>query len=191
MRVKTGRAAIIVCAAALIAGCSYTKCVTFDSETVGTKYGLATGYGEGAVALTEDGIPVAVYDMEGDQRKYAEVLLKNEDFGRQNIMRPRMMNLEFDFTELDFTPCKVTLKFLDWGGREYISVNSAPPHRGELIDAPTSWPGGITMTVTSEPTPRNPHNKTGKVVIEGAVQRLRVGGEEFFVDDICARRCGG
>jgi len=51
--------------------------------------------------------------------------------------------------------------------------------------------GGITMTVTSTPTPRNPHNKTGKVVIDGPVERVRVGGQEFFIDDVCAKKCGG
>ena len=191
MRIEIRFAALAVCTASLFTGCSHTKCVTFDSTPVGTNFGLATGYGEGAAALTEDGIPVSVHDMGGDPNKHAEVLLENVDFGRENIIRPRNMNLEFDFTQLDFTPCKVTFKFLDWGGREYISVNSEAAHIGELTLAPTSWPGGISMTVTSTRTPRNPHNKTGKAVIEGPVQKLRVGGQEFFVDDVCAKNCGG
>ena len=52
MKRETRAGLILIVAAALLTGCSSSRTVTFDNVAVGAKYGLATGYAEGAVAVT-------------------------------------------------------------------------------------------------------------------------------------------
>jgi hypothetical protein len=93
------------------------------------------------------------------------------------------INLEFDFTDLFFTPDKVVVIFRDTGGIENISVNGSSVLIGELASGSTS---GVSWTVTDSPEPNNPHNRLGHLTINGDVERLKIGGQEFWIDSVCA-----
>lgn len=44
--------------------------------------------------------------------------------------------------------------------------------------------GGVNVSVSITPVTSG---KKGIVILTGAVQKLRVGGQEFWIDNICAR----
>lgn len=163
--------------------------VHFDQIAVGTRYGSTTGYSSGDHAFTEDGIKVSVHDFTNGY-SYAEIQSAKPDFGSANIMQVRHMNAEFDFTDLSFSPGKVTFEFLDTAREVRMSVNSSPLHTGQLRDPASwpAWPDGITMRIEWDTYANNELNTKGKVTLEGPVRTLRVGGSEFWLDDIIVRK---
>ncbi|HEX7041127.1 MAG TPA: hypothetical protein VF202_13495, partial [Trueperaceae bacterium] len=102
----------------------------------------------------------------------------DQDMGTNNI------NLAFDFTQLQFEPAKVTLDFLDLGGFENLAVNGSTLFAGELSAAPATV-GGATVTVTTTPVPGG---VSGTLELTGAIDMVQVGGQEFWLDDVCASR---
>jgi hypothetical protein len=71
----------------------------------------------------------------------------------------------------------ITFDFADYGGFENLSVNGDGMYYGELEDAVV--PQGFTIHV-------NKVGNVGSVTIEGPIVSLIVGGQEFFIDNICA-----
>ena len=169
----------------LVAGC--TKCVKFNAVPPTAEWGTPAGHSSGDIVHTEDSITVAVQEF------YWSATTTH--FGRTKV-RPSFtvsgeqsintnnINLEFDFTQLSFIPNKVTVIFRDTGGFENISVNGSTVIKGELVSGSA---GGITWTVNSTPE-ANPNNRIGTVTINGDVNRLKIGGQEFWIESVCAQK---
>jgi hypothetical protein len=98
-------------------------------------------------------------------------------------MRTNNINLEFDFSNIGFAPSEVRFEFLDLGGAENLSVNGSPIFAGDLPAVPSPV-GGVNVSVLTTPVAGG---KKGIVILTGAVQKVRVGGQEFWIDNVCAR----
>lgn len=160
-------------------------CVDFEAPLVsGTQYGAPAGHSSGDVIFTSNGIPVSVYDFNftggGGTFNEARLEAPPAPFGSGQTMRTNNINLEFDFSGLTFTPSEVQFEYLDLGGFENLSVNGSPVFAGDLPTAPVSV-GGVSVAVYTA-------GDKGFVILTGAVQKLRVGGQEFWIDNVCARR---
>lgn len=170
----------------VIGGC--TKYVKFNTVPVATQWGTPAGNSPGDVVHTEDGIKVAVQEFFwtpttthfGSTRVRPSFTVPNEQSINTNNI-----NLEFDFTPLWFTPNHVTVIFRDTGGFENISVNGITVIRGELANGSGS---GVSWTVNSTPEPGNPHNRIGTVTITGNVTSLKIGGQELWIESVCAKK---
>jgi hypothetical protein len=68
------------------------------------------------------------------------------------------------------------------GGSENLGVNGAPPFVGELMSAPPTI-AGVNVAVTAGSVAGGTR---GTVVLSGAVEVLRLGGQELWIDDVCA-----
>jgi len=163
-------------------------CVDFEPPlTVGTQYGAPAGHHSGDVVFTTHGIPVSVHDFNflggGGTFNVANIDSAPVPFGWGQSMRTNNINLEFDFSNIGFVPKEVKFEFLDLGGFENISVNGSPIFVGELSAAPNPI-GGVQLSVSTTPVTGG---KKGIVILTGAVQKLRVGGQEFWIDNVCAR----
>jgi hypothetical protein len=163
-------------------------CVDFELPlTVGTQYGAPAGHHPGDIVFTASGIPVSVHDFEfsggGGTFNVAMIDTAPAPFGAGQSMNTNNINLEFDFTGLGFTPTKVSFEFLDLGGDENLSVNGSPMFIGDLSAVPTPI-GGVDISVSTTPVTGG---KTGTVILTGPVKTLRVGGQEFWIDNVCAR----
>jgi hypothetical protein len=77
----------------------------------------------------------------------------------------------------------ITFDYLDMGGTENLSVNGKL-YSGELDKAPANF-GNATVTVTATPIPLPAKGKTGTVTINGIIKEFKIGGQEFYVDNIC------
>jgi hypothetical protein len=162
-------------------------CVDFELPlAVGTQYGAPAGQHNGDVVFTTNGIPVSVHDFDflggGGTFNLARIELAPLPFGNGQSIRTNNINLEFDFSNIGFTPKEVRFEFLDLGGIKNISVNGSPIFIGDLPAAPNPI-GGVNISVTTTPVAGG---KKGLVVLTGAVQKLRVGGQEFWLDNVCA-----
>ncbi len=106
---------------------------------------------------------------------FAEVTTAS-GIGTGQDMRTGNINLMFDFSELGITPDFVTFDFADYGGYENLSLNGGTVYIGELTAAPA--PPGFSMNITMS-------GSIGNAIIAGPVEKLLVGGQEFFLDNIC------
>lgn len=163
-------------------------CVDFELPlTVGTQYGAPAGNHPGDIIFTSNGIPVSVHDFNfsggGGTFNVATIALAPVPFGAGQSMNTNNINLEFDFSTLGFVPKEVSFDFLDLGGFENLSVNGSPIVVGELSSVPTTI-GGVNISVSTTPVTGG---KTGTAILTGAVKTLRVGGQEFWIDNVCAR----
>ena len=164
-------------------------CVDFESPlTLGTQYGTPAGHNSGDVVFTTNGIPVSVHDFNfaggGGTFNVARIDVAPVPFGTGQSMRTNNINLEFDFSNIGFVPGDVRFEFLDLGGSENISVNGSPIFVGELPSAPNPI-GGVNVSVSASPVTGG---KKGIVTLTGAVQKIRVGGQEFWIDNVCAKQ---
>jgi hypothetical protein len=97
-------------------------------------------------------------------------------------MRTNNINLEFDFGNIGFVPAAVKFEFLDRGGVDNISVNGSPIFAGDISAVPGSL-GGVTVSVSTTPVTGG---KQGLVTLAGPIQKLRIGGQELWIDNLCA-----
>ena len=178
--------------ASALAGCSSPPpaspvCVDFEPPlALGTQYGAPAGHAPGTVVFTSNGIPVSVYDFffvgGGSTFNFAEIDAAPFPFSPGQSINTNNINLEFDFSGLSFEATALRLSYLDLGGHENLSVNGSPLHIGELSAAPTPM-GGVNVTVS---TVAVPGGQRGNVSLSGTVKRLRIGGQEFWLDQVCA-----
>ncbi|NQT76926.1 MAG: T9SS type A sorting domain-containing protein [Bacteroidetes bacterium] len=154
-------------------------CVDFETLSLGDMFGTGIN-SPGEVIFTQNGIPVAVDNFNqiggGITFGFAEVTT-GSGIGTGLDMRTGNINLMFDFAAIDITPDFVTFDFADYGGYENLALNGGAVYVGDLIAAPT--PAGFSMNVSMS-------GDIGHVIIEGPVEKLLVGGQEFFLDNICA-----
>jgi hypothetical protein len=164
-------------------------CVSFGPPPpAGTTFG-PSAYGPGALAFVQSGIQVRVEPFQyvggGGTMNSALIGLPPVPFGSGQVGRANNINYVFDFSLLGWPPSSVDFVFLDMGGSENFSVNASAVHVGELTVAPASM-GGASVTRGSNPVPGG---KSGSVSILGpSITRVLVGGQEFFIDEVCARR---
>lgn len=165
--------------------------VTIDFETplmLGKQYGNPVGNKSGDVVVTTKGVKVSVFDFNfvggGGAFNVAYIDTASILSGAGQNIRTNNINLEFDFSSLNFTVSGVQFDFLDEGGIENISINGSPIYAGDLASV-TSPMGGVTISVYTSAI--QGHNK-GSVILSGAVQTLIIGGQEFWLDNICVRK---
>jgi hypothetical protein len=163
-------------------------CVDFEPPlTAGTQYGAPAGNHSGDVIFTSNGIPVSIHDFifqsGGGTFNAADIEVAPVPFGMGQSMRTSSLNLEFDFSYIGFVPNEVNFEFLHTGGFENISVNGSPIFAGELASAPNPI-GGVNISISTTPATRG---KKGIVTLTGTIQKLKVGGQELWIDNVCAR----
>ena len=166
------------------------ECVTFNPLAASTQYGPPT-YSSGSLVFTENNIPVRVFDFgSGGSFNFCKVLPASAypGFGLGNIMNTNNITLELDFSGLSFQPRKVIFGYMDLGGTEHLRVNNEATTEfvGELqsMILPYNIASGVQVTsITKIPTQGG---FKGRVTVVGSVNLLRVGGQEFFLDNLCA-----
>jgi len=165
-------------------------CVKFGPPPpLGTTYGAPVAQPPGAVALIENGIIVRVYNFQSiaGPLVFNRAYIDNAPFpfGSGQSIRTNNINLHFDFTALGFRVSRVKLAFLDLGGYENFAVNGSPIKVGELTALPPAL-AGVGIAVSSSPLPPPLSGKTGSVTLTGQVQTLLIGGQELWIDEVCA-----
>jgi hypothetical protein len=154
-------------------------CIDFESPSfvLDTLYGNAYGDSPGDVVFTEQGLVVSLENFTFGANtyfNYAEV--RNDSSLPGQSMWISNINLKFDFSGLAFTVAKVTFDFQDLGGFENIAVNGSDIVEGELLSGTV---GGVPLTVTRS-------TSLGDGTLVGTVRDMTIGGQEFYLDDVCA-----
>jgi hypothetical protein len=175
-------------AAALTAG--GPVCIDFEPPLVaGTHYGTPAGQAPGTLIFTSHGVDVRVRDFVftagGGTFGEAGIEAAPAIFGTGQVMAVNNINLEFDFSALGAPVTEVTLDYLDMGGFENLAINGqpAPVYAGELSAAPSPM-GGVALSFAPPVTVVG--GKTGSMTATGPIAQLQIGGQEFWIDGICA-----
>jgi hypothetical protein len=163
------------------------RCLDFEAPlTVGTQFGAPTGHQSGDVVFTTNNIPVSVHDCVfvggGGTFNVALIDVAPVPFGSGQSLRTNNINVKFDFSNLGVAVSQVQFEFLDIGGFKNLSVNGSPVFAGELGAAPSPI-GGVNIAVAVSPVAGG---TTGVVTLTGSIQTLRVGGQELWIDNVCA-----
>lgn len=164
-------------------------CVSFDGFLIGSAAGGIHGDSPGDVIFTENGIPGSVHKFHHappDPPSFGEATVEAAftapAFGSVNIAHTNNINLGFDFTGLAFVPSSVTFDWRDYGGHENLKVNGSGVYIGELTAAPSPMGGaGVSHVWTA-----GVGVKQGTTTLTGAVSTFGVGGQEFYLDNVCA-----
>jgi hypothetical protein len=76
------------------------------------------------------------------------------------------------------------------GGSENFSVNGSAISAGELTALPTVI-SGVTVTVTQAPLVNAGGiqvGRSGRLTLKGQISQFLVGGQEFWIDNVCATK---
>jgi hypothetical protein len=113
-------------------------------------------------------------------------------FGDSMVMHTNNATAIFDLSGI--VTDSICLEWLDLGGHEVLAINgvniSTPDIYGQLLGVPSSI-GGTRVHVTGNPVISNiggvptVTGYQGKLVIVGQVNSLRIGGQEFWIDNLC------
>jgi hypothetical protein len=155
-------------------------CVKFGPmPPVGTQWGAPAGHVPGSLVHTEATINVTTHNFfhPGGGFSFDRVRLEPAlavGIGSGNVAHFINLSLRFNFMAAGgWQPNLIRFRYLDLGGHENIAINGAL-----FIGDMSVWPaflGGANITVF--PT---------YVEITGPVNTLQIGGQEWFVDDLCA-----
>ncbi|MFN5168934.1 MAG: hypothetical protein ACK5DD_04875 [Cyclobacteriaceae bacterium] len=178
----------------LLTGCPPSNCnssVDFEAPLVaGTQYGAAAGQSPRDVIFTSGSIPVRVHkflQLSGNTSfDIAAVTTAPPLFGSgTEVININIINLAFDLSSLGYRVSEVTFDFLDIGGSENLSFNGSPMFSGNLPDAPATLnTAAVTVIVTTTPVQGG---MKGSVRIKGIIDKLTVGGQEFWMDNFCTK----
>lgn len=165
--------------------CAYPdapNCIDFETLNIDEEFGNGIN-NQGDVIYTEDNVPISIEYFEWPSGGYfgkVKVISGFDGFGFSKVIWTANVNLRFDFTQNMANVTEVGFEFADLGGFENLSVNGSPVYVGELKDAPD--PPGVTLNVNTVPMPGG---EMGTAVLQGEIETLLVGGQEFFIDHIC------
>lgn len=170
-------------------------CVNFDVPVVADTSGGAFGDAPGDVIFAENGIPVSVHAFHHpapDPPSFGFFYVRPAfaaaapfpGFGTGKIGGTNNINLRFDFSGLSFVPSSVTFDFRDYGGHENLKVNGSGLFVGELTGAPS--PMGGAAVASAWAWSAGGVFKQGTTTLTGAVGSFMIGGQELFLDNVCA-----
>ncbi len=159
--------------------------VEFESQPLGMQWGGPVGNAPGDLIFSENGIGVRVeffnFAAGGGLFNLAQIDSSFSGFGSNQIMRTNNINLGFD---LSTTPnCGVEIDVADLGGTENLQVNGAALFVGNLPAAPAAIAPGVTLSLLN--VAAIPGGYQGTLRLDGNVTKLVLGGQEFWVDNLC------
>lgn len=164
-------------------------CVEFEQPLiVGTRFGVPQGQSPGDLAFVENGITVTLetFQSAGGNTFFNEAYVDALPVpgGATQSLRSNNIALRFDFSGLGYAASAATFYYLDFGGSEHLAANDDAPLAGELSGMAGAMTGGTAIDVI--PGAVTNSSRAGQVVLKGAIKALTIGGQELWIDRVCA-----
>jgi len=165
-------------------------CVGFDPPfLVNTEYGAPAMQPPGYPAILSSGITGYLENfLTGVSTQFNKASIESVlvPSGTGQSLRLTNISIRFDFSALNFRPSTVTFLFREQGPTINIATNASPAYVGNISKIPAAV-GSAGAAVTSTPTsPPSPRGSVGTVTLSGAIQTLLIGGQELWIDEVCA-----
>ncbi len=194
------RFTVVFLLAALFSGASpvwaqpLPTCVDFDDLPPNTFYNYNYGYEPGDVFLESNGVTASVgvfsypnsnLPVFGDVQASGNFGGLTPPFGLGQGIALWISNATVTFSFPAGTN-SVCFSFWDGGGQENIAVNGQPVQILNFLGlAPANIAPGVTLTVSPPSNPGAVPTQTGIVCLSGNIETLLIGGQEFFLDNVC------
>ncbi|MCB0629428.1 MAG: T9SS type A sorting domain-containing protein [Saprospiraceae bacterium] len=171
------------------------SCLRFEDLPADAVYGKDSDLSPGDLAFSLKGVDVYVQEFiysTTENPGFWNASVTSDIFGNP---QPGMdgqylfisnINLQFDFSKLDYAVNGLCFQVVDGGGEENIAVNGEEikviPN---FLDAPTEIAPDVFLSVTPlEPTPGT-YPRNFQVCLRGKIENLTIGGQEFGFDNLC------
>lgn len=172
--------------------CPDQQCMDFNELAPGTVWGRDGGHQPGDVVYEKEGVQASVEKFQylnGTSDFWNVTVMENIFDGNFTSFEGSELfisniNLNFDFAALDREVNTVCFDFIDGGGEENLAVNGEPIkvlRSLEELDGQEVAPG-VFLSIT--PT-TNSTLSAGRLCLEGNIQSLTIGGQEFAFDNLC------
>ena len=163
-----------VAGAMSVSGC----CLSFSDQAAGTVFHVGD-------TITTSGTNIAVEQFQyggGTWTSNGSARVDTQQYsgGSGKDLNARNVNLHFMF---DYPLDKITLKFGELGGNNNIKVNDDFRNVQNLISLNGNTVGGAHVAVTAT---QQGNNWYGDMVIKGDINNFVIGGQELWLDDVCA-----
>lgn len=172
--------------ATLIGGAlaAHADTVSFDYEPLNQLYGTPVAQSPGDFMFAEGGANLFIHDFYVGGTPYFNfsqidaALPAPWSFGSVQILETNNVTVQFEFSG----PGDVVLEYIDMGGSVNLEVNGAGLMESpDLVGLAGVVAPGVTMTVT---TVAVSGGHKGVAHFAGPVEKLRIGGQEFWLDNI-------
>jgi hypothetical protein len=169
-------------AASRAAAAAAPVCLEFNVPPLFTVYGAPTAIPPGTLVFVENGISVTTRRFFDAALTPYYNLARIEPgqgwLGPDPSARLNNISLQFGFGGLTFVPSQVTIDYHDKGGFENLNFNGGALRIGQL-DALGGGGVAIAWWVAG-------FNKEGRVTVTGPVNNVLIGGQELWIDSVCA-----
>ncbi len=189
---KLFTACALLCAGALLKAQPLSTCTGFENLPAGTYYNANAGYAPGDVFMQHQGVSASLGNFVyangstafGDVAAQTLTNTLNPPFslGQGTVLWTSNATATFQFPAGTTSVC---FSFWAGGGVENISVNGHPL---QVVNFPFNIPSNLAPGVTFTITPANPAGtvvSSGTMCLSGNIESLRIGGQEFFIDNLC------
>ena len=151
-------------------------CIDFEDPSLGTLYSVTDVFSEsGALVFVERFQWGNSIWTDGG---FAQIGTDGMAAGSGQELMVNNVNVSFDFPVV---PDEVTFQFGEYGGNLNIDINGDFLNFADFSDIDGMTIGDVDVTVTG-----GFGNDSGTVRLEGLIHRLAIGGQELFLDNICA-----
>ena len=167
-------------------------CIDFEDFPVDTEY-KAENYPAGSTLFTKHDVPVTIdsfYYEDGDAGMWgASVNTLNPNFAPDIIGNAFWISnttVIYDFTSLDYDVKELTFHFWDGGGITNFSVNGEDIKISDkLTELPKDIAPGVDFFLEFIEETDQYYGSWGQITLSGNIETLRIGGQEFFMDNVC------
>lgn len=167
----------------VLGGCScfppaaFTGCVDFESVPLGTRYVFQDTLSDSGVDITVEAFQWA--NGTWTNGNYAQSDNRGRAGGSGQDMQTNNVNLRFDLPAP--AVAGLSMAFGEYGGNINLQVNGEFRNFGNFASLNGDTVGGAAITVVG-----GTGNDTGSITLSGQIQSFSVGGQELWIDDLCA-----
>ena len=150
------------------------RCVEFETLVPGTVYRVADSFSEAGIDVR-----LLPFEWSGGSAYHdgrADIGLAGQAGGSGLELEANNILVEFDLGDTQLA----TLRFAELGGNVNLVVNGDARNVHNLSSLNGNTVGGAFVTVVN-----GFGNDSGTIRLEGAIESLAIGGQEFWLDDIC------
>lgn len=169
-------------------------CFDFEDLPLNQMFGRSSSSEPGDVLFEQEGVKLGVdtYTTVNGESEFFNITVLDDPFALHQSEDNRGLfvsniNIALDFSDASREVTRVAFDFQDGGGEENISVNGQPIQVVERFsELPQEIAPGVKLTLRLDST--DLISESGTLVLEGTVQTLVIGGQELFIDNVCARK---
>ena len=156
--------------------------IDFESPAAGTVYGPPV-HSPGSIAFVDAGVPFTLreFALVGGGATYGTATVRSLSPGQWLELNNITISADFFVHPV----AEVSFEYLDKVGEKNLRVNGHALHSvATLAGIPPIVAPGVQFSYTSHPiSPVAASGTWGKIVLQGPVRRLDLGGQEFFIDN--------